>query len=47
MLDALFRPPGVAVIGASNNTFSIGNRLVKNQLAHGFKGPTHRKDHIP
>jgi acetyltransferase len=39
MLDALFRPRGVAVIGASNNTFSIGNRLVKNLLTHGFNGP--------
>jgi acyl-CoA synthetase (NDP forming) len=39
MLDSLFRPRGVAVIGASNNTFSIGNRVVKNLLDHGFKGP--------
>jgi acyl-CoA synthetase (NDP forming) len=39
MLDSLFRPCGVAVIGASNNTFSIGNRVVKNLLTYGFKGP--------
>ncbi len=39
MLEYLFRPRGVAVIGASNNTFSIGNRVVKNLLAHGYKGP--------
>jgi acyl-CoA synthetase (NDP forming) len=39
MLDLLFRPRGVAVIGASNNTFSIGNRVVKNLLTYGFKGP--------
>jgi acyl-CoA synthetase (NDP forming) len=39
MLDTLFRPRGVAVIGASNNTFSIGNRVVKNLLTHDFKGP--------
>ena len=39
MLDNLFRPRGVAVIGASNNTFSIGNRVVKNLITHNFKGP--------
>jgi acetyltransferase len=39
VLDSLFRPRGVAVIGASNNTFSIGNRVVKNLLSHNFKGP--------
>ncbi len=47
MLDSLFRPRGVAVIGASNNTFSIGNRVVKNLIAHNFKGgiyPVHPKE---
>jgi acetate---CoA ligase (ADP-forming) len=47
MLDSLFRPRGVAVIGASNNTFSIGNRVVKNLVTHGFKGgiyPIHPKE---
>lgn len=47
MLDSLFRPRGVAVIGASNNTFSIGNRVVKNLLDHNFKGgiyPVHPKE---
>jgi len=47
MLDSLFRPRGVAVIGASNNTFSIGNRVVKNLVTHGFKGgiyPVHPKE---
>ena len=38
MLDTLFRPRSIAVMGASNNTFSIGNRVVKNILAHSFKG---------
>jgi acetate---CoA ligase (ADP-forming) len=38
MLDVLFRPKSIAVMGASNNTFSIGNRVVKNLLAHNFKG---------
>jgi acetyltransferase len=47
MLDSLFRPRGVAVIGASNNTFSIGNRVVKNLITHSFKGgiyPIHPKE---
>ena len=47
MLDSLFRPRGVAVIGASNNIFSIGNRVVKNLITHGFKGgiyPVHPKE---
>lgn len=39
MLDTLFRPRAVAVLGASNNTFSIGNRVVKNLITHNFKGP--------
>jgi len=38
MLDVLFRPRSIAVMGASNKTFSIGNRVVKNLLAHNFKG---------
>ncbi len=38
MLDFLFKPRSVAVMGASNNTFSIGNRVVKNLLDYGFKG---------
>lgn len=47
MLDSLFRPRGVAVLGASNNVFSIGNRVVKNLLDYGFKGgiyPIHPKE---
>jgi acetate---CoA ligase (ADP-forming) len=38
MLDSLFRPRSVAIMGASNNKFSIGNRVVKNLLDYGFKG---------
>jgi acetate---CoA ligase (ADP-forming) len=38
MLDSLFKPRGVAIMGASNNKFSIGNRVVKNLLDYGFKG---------
>jgi len=39
MLDGLFRPKSIAVIGASNNPFSIGNIVIKNLVAYGFKGP--------
>lgn len=38
MLDALFRPKSVAVIGASPKELSIGNRIVKNLMDFGFKG---------
>ena len=39
MLDGLFRPKSIAVIGASNNPFSIGNIVIKNLVEYGFKGP--------
>jgi len=39
MLDALFRPRAVAVIGASNNPLSIGYIVVENLLKHKFNGP--------
>jgi acyl-CoA synthetase (NDP forming) len=38
MLDSLFRPKAVAVIGASTKELSIGNRVIKNLLDFGFKG---------
>ena len=38
MLDTLFRPKKVAVIGASTKELSIGNRVIKNLLDFGFKG---------
>ncbi|MBW1777565.1 MAG: acetate--CoA ligase family protein [Deltaproteobacteria bacterium] len=38
MLDALFRPKAVAVIGASSKELSIGNRIIKNLMDFGFKG---------
>ncbi len=38
MLDALFRPKSVAVIGASSKELSIGNRVIKNLIDFGFKG---------
>lgn len=39
MLDALFRPRAIAVIGASNNPFSIGNIVIRNLLEHKYQGP--------
>ncbi len=39
MLDALFKPRAVAVIGASTKELHIGNRIIKNLLDFGFKGP--------
>jgi acyl-CoA synthetase (NDP forming) len=41
MLDALFRPKSIAVIGASENPLSIGHMVLKNLLDHGFKGPVY------
>jgi acetyltransferase len=38
MLDALYKPKSVAIIGASTKEFSIGNRIIKNLLDFGFKG---------
>ena len=38
MLDALFKPRSVAVIGASSKELHIGNRVIKNLLDFGFKG---------
>ena len=39
MLDALFKPRSVAIIGASNNPLSIGHIVLQNLLDHDFKGP--------
>lgn len=38
MLDSLFRPKTVAVIGASSKPLSIGNRVIRNLIDFGFKG---------
>ena len=46
-LDPLFKPRGVAVIGASNKPLSIGHRVVTNLLENGYKGgvyPVHPKE---
>lgn len=39
MLDALFKPKSVAIVGASNNPLSIGHIVMQNLLDHNFKGP--------
>jgi len=39
MLDGLFRPRSVAIIGASSNPYSIGHIVIKNLSQYGFKGP--------
>ena len=41
MLESLFNPRAVAVIGASTKELHIGNRVVKNLLDFGFKGPVY------
>jgi acetyltransferase len=38
MLDSLFNPKKVAVIGASSKELHIGNRVIKNLIDFGFKG---------
>ncbi|MDA8122563.1 MAG: acetate--CoA ligase family protein [Deltaproteobacteria bacterium] len=38
MLDALFRPRGVAIIGASTKELSIGNVIIRNLQTYGYKG---------
>ena len=38
MLDALFKPRAIAVIGASNKELSIGNVIVKNLQTFGYRG---------
>jgi acyl-CoA synthetase (NDP forming) len=39
MLDALFSPKAVAVIGASTKEDRVGNWIVWNLLDFGYKGP--------
>jgi len=39
MLDALFKPKSVAIVGASNNPFSIGHIIMQNLIDHDYKGP--------
>lgn len=39
MLDALFKPKSVAIIGASANPLSIGHIIIQNLVDHNYKGP--------
>jgi acetate---CoA ligase (ADP-forming) len=41
MLDALFNPRSVAVIGASAKELHIGNQIIRNLLEFGFRGPVY------
>ena len=38
MLDSLFKPKSVAVIGASSRRHTMGNRIIENLVDFGFKG---------
>jgi len=38
MLDALFRPRAVAIIGASTKELSIGNVIIRNLQTYGYRG---------
>ena len=38
MLDSLFKPRSVAVIGASSRRHTMGNRIIENLIDFGFKG---------
>ena len=38
MLDALFKPKSVALIGASTKELSIGNVIIRNLQTYGYKG---------
>jgi acetyltransferase len=38
MLDALFKPRAVAIVGASTKELSIGNVIIRNLQRYGYKG---------
>ncbi|MCF6179662.1 MAG: CoA-binding protein, partial [Geopsychrobacter sp.] len=38
MLDPLFKPKAVALVGASTKELSIGNVIIRNLLKYGYKG---------
>jgi acetyltransferase len=38
MLDALFKPKAVAIVGASTKELSIGNVIIRNLQKYGYKG---------
>jgi acyl-CoA synthetase (NDP forming) len=39
MLDALFKPKAIAIVGASTKELSIGNVIIKNLQTYGYTGP--------
>ena len=39
MLDPLFKPKAIAIIGASTKELSIGNVIIKNLQSYGYTGP--------
>jgi acetate---CoA ligase (ADP-forming) len=39
MLDYLFKPKAIAIIGASTKELSIGNVIIKNLQSYGYTGP--------
>jgi len=39
MLDCLFKPRAIAIIGASTKELSIGNVIIKNLQSYGYTGP--------
>lgn len=41
MLDHLFKPKSVAVIGASNRKLTIGYRILQNLADSGYRGPVY------
>ncbi|MEI6306750.1 MAG: CoA-binding protein, partial [Deltaproteobacteria bacterium] len=38
MLDALFKPRAVAIVGASTKELSIGSVIIRNLQKYGYKG---------
>ncbi len=39
MLDPLFKPRAIAIVGASTKELSIGNVIIKNLQSYGYTGP--------
>ena len=39
MLDSLFKPKAIAIVGASTKELSIGNVIIKNLQTYGYTGP--------
>jgi len=41
MLESLFRPRSIGIIGVSSEPLSIGRRVLQNLLDHGYRGAIH------